>query len=121
MAILTSKEIGERLRELRKRRGMTQEQLAEIVDITSQQIQKYENGSTRMNTDKLQSVAQALTVPISAFFDEDNHDVRLLSAQEMNLIHSFRALPSSEVRAFVINVLLKPQGINTLAKEPPPK
>lgn len=107
MGISTSKKIGERLRDLRKRRDLTQEQLAVIVDVTFQQIQKYENGSTRMNTDKLQAVAQALGVPISAFFDEDNHDERLLSSQELNLIRSFRELPNSEVREFVLEVLLK--------------
>lgn len=107
MGILTSREIGERLRELRKRRGLTQELLAEIIDVTSQQIQKYENGSNRLNTDKIQTMAQALAVPVSAFFENDNNDERLLSAQEMDLIHSFRALPSAELREFILSGLLK--------------
>jgi transcriptional regulator with XRE-family HTH domain len=107
MRIFSSKEIGERLREIRKRRGLTQEQLAEIVEVTFQQIQKYENGSNRLNTDKLQTVAQALAVPVSAFFDDDSHDERLLSEQEMNLIRAYRALPSSEVREYVMQSLIK--------------
>lgn len=107
MGILTSREIGERMRKLRKRRGLTQEQLAEIVDVTFQQIQKYENGSNRLNADKLQTIAQALSVPVSAFFDDDKGDERLLSEQERKLVDGFRSLPSSDVREFLVDRLLK--------------
>ena len=107
MGILTSREIGGRMRELRKRRGLTQEQLAEIVDVTFQQIQKYENGSNRLNADKLQTIAQALSVPVSAFFDDDKGDERLLSEQERKLVDGFRSLSSSDVREFLVDRLLK--------------
>jgi len=95
------------MRELRKRRGLTQEQLAEIVDVTFQQIQKYENGSNRLNADKLQTIAQALSVPVSAFFDDDKGDERLLSEQERKLVDGFRSLSSSDVREFLVDRLLK--------------
>jgi len=107
MVMLTSKEIGEILRELRKRRGLTQEQLAEIVDVTNRQIQKYECGYNRMNTDMLQAIAHALAVPISSFFGDATNDERLLSEQELKLIISLRTLPNSDVREFIINCLLK--------------
>jgi transcriptional regulator with XRE-family HTH domain len=107
MGILTSKEIGERLREFRKRRGLTQEQLAVMVDVTFQQIQKYESGFTRLNTDKLQAVAQALDVPVSAFFDDGDGNERLLSPQELALVEGFRALTSPDKREFVLGSLSK--------------
>ena len=46
--ILSSKEIGEKVRLLRKHAGMTQEKLAELVGVSFQQIQKYENGDTSL-------------------------------------------------------------------------
>ena len=107
MGILTSKEIGERLREFRKRRGLTQEQLAVMVDVTFQQVQKYESGFTRLNTDKLQAVAQALSVPVSAFFEDDKGNERLLSPQELKLVEGFRALSSHDKREFVLDSLFK--------------
>ena len=107
MGILTSREIGERLREFRKRRGLTQEQLAVMVEVTFQQIQKYESGFTRLNTDKLQAIAQALSIPSSAFFDDNNAEERLLSDQERKLVSGFRSLASSEVREFLVSQLLK--------------
>jgi len=99
--ILTSKEIGENLRELRRRRGVTQEQLAGRINVSSQQIQQYESGSSRLNTDKLQAIAIALSVPIAAFFDGEY----ILSEEEQKLIIGFRALSCPEVRAFVCNSL----------------
>lgn len=102
--ILTSKEIGEKLRGFRKRRGMTQEQLAESIEVTFQQIQQYENGSSRLNTDKLQAIATALSVPIAAFFEEKEVE-STLSEEEQKLISGFRALSCPEVRAFVCNCL----------------
>ncbi len=107
MRNIASREIGERLREFRKRRGLTQEQLAELVDVTFQQIQKYENGSTRLNSDKIQIIAHALDIPISAIFDVESCNERLLSPQELELIKGFRALPSQEVREFVVSCLTK--------------
>lgn len=102
--ILTSEVIGAKLRELRKRRGLSQEQLAEKIDVTYQQIQQYENGSTKLNTDKLQAAAIALSVPISAFFIERNNET-ILSEEELMLVNGFRALQTPEVRSFVLRSL----------------
>jgi transcriptional regulator with XRE-family HTH domain len=100
--ILTSKEIGANLRDLRKRRGLTQEQLAEKTGVTFQQIQQYENGKTRMNTDRLQAIAHAVSAPVAAFFGEVTAP---LSDDEHKLINGFRALSSPEVRKFVLQSL----------------
>lgn len=100
--MLTSKEIGAKIREFRKRKGLTQEQLAEKTGVTFQQIQQYENGKTRLNTDKLQVIANAISVPAAAFFGDVGSS---LSTEEQKLIDGFRALSSPEVREFIINCL----------------
>lgn len=110
--ILTSKEIGEKLRQFRINRGLTQAQLAENIDVSFQQIQQYENGSSRLNTDKLQAIALALSVPIAAFFEEKEVECTL-SEEEQKVISGFRALSSSEVRAFVLNSLAQFIGKNS--------
>lgn len=102
--VLSSAEIGARLRDFRKRKGLTQEQLAEKMAVTAQQIHQYESGSTRLNTDKLQAASLALSVPIAAFFiggDVENS----LSEEEQMLINRFRALSSHEVRSYVLRSL----------------
>lgn len=100
--ILSNSEIGERLRDSRRRCGLTQEQLAEKVGVTFQQIQQYENGSTRLNADKLQLIALALAIPIGAIFDDG--DERALSKDEVRLVKGYRKL-SDEVRAFILSCM----------------
>jgi transcriptional regulator with XRE-family HTH domain len=55
--------IGERIREARTAKGLTQEQLAEQVHVTKQAVYKYETGIvTNIPLDKLESIAACLGV-----------------------------------------------------------
>jgi len=107
---LSSKEIGEKVRLLRKHAGMTQEKLAELVGVSFQQIQKYENGSTKLNTDKLQQVASALNVPASAFFGDDTYEKSPLSDREKKLVKAFRSLDDDNMQECLVKLLLKAAG-----------
>tara|TARA_E500000318_G_scaffold108836_1_gene120536 strand:- start:581 stop:1213 length:633 start_codon:yes stop_codon:yes gene_type:complete len=62
--------VGQRLRICRKRRGLTLEQLGRGLGITSQQVQRYEQGGNRISASRLWDMAQILGVPIGYFFDE---------------------------------------------------
>ena len=62
-------QVGQRIREQRRRSGMRQVDLAEALDINFQQIQKYETGTNRVSASKLWSISEKLGVPISYFFD----------------------------------------------------
>lgn len=103
--ISTNKEIGERLREFRKRRALTQEQLAEKVGVTFQQIQQYENGSSRLNADRLQQIALALDIAVGSLFEDT--DERALTEDEARLIRGFRSLTSDEIRMFIMSCITK--------------
>lgn len=61
--------IGGRLRLRRQALGLTQEQLAERLHVTSQQVQKYEKGLNRISASRLLDLASMLDVPIKYFFD----------------------------------------------------
>jgi transcriptional regulator with XRE-family HTH domain len=105
--LLSSKEIGEKVRLLRKHAGMTQEKLAEEVGVSFQQIQKYENGNTKLNTDKLQQVASALKVPASAFFGEDIYEKSPLSDREKKLVKAFRSLSDENIQDSLVKLLMR--------------
>ena len=47
---------------------MTQAVLGELLDVTFQQMQKYEKGINRVGASRLHRIANALGVPISEFF-----------------------------------------------------
>lgn len=64
--------VGRRLRQRRRLLGLTQEKLAHAVEIRFQQIQKYESGANRISASRLWSLAKALDVSVSYFFDGIN-------------------------------------------------
>jgi transcriptional regulator with XRE-family HTH domain len=61
--------VGGRVRLRRKFIGLSQEQLADALGLTFQQVQKYERGSNRVSASKLYAIARTLGVPIAFFFD----------------------------------------------------
>jgi transcriptional regulator with XRE-family HTH domain len=62
--------IGQRLRGLRVARGLSQAEVAAKVNLSFQQIQKYESGKSRVTAAKLCSLAQALEIPVGFFFED---------------------------------------------------
>ena len=62
--------VGKRVRLRRTLMGMSQEQLGANLDITFQQVQKYERGSNRISASRLWDISQILDVPISFSFDD---------------------------------------------------
>jgi transcriptional regulator with XRE-family HTH domain len=61
--------VGHHIRLARQMRKMTQGQLAELINLTFQQVQKYERGSNRVAVSTLVLIAQALDVPVTYFFE----------------------------------------------------
>ena len=99
----SSVEIGWRLRAMRQQAGLTQEKLAELVGITSQQIQKYESGANKLNTDRLQQIARVLSVPIQSFFTTTD-DFLPLEVSEKLLIDSYRSIQNREIRESILKI-----------------
>ena len=63
-------QLGRRITSLRKERGITQVQLAEILGVSQQTVQAYEVGRRRIQVSALPVVAQTLTVPLEELFGE---------------------------------------------------
>ena len=57
--------VGKRVRLRRALLGMSQEQLGAELNVTFQQVQKYERGANRINASRLWDTSQILDVPIS--------------------------------------------------------
>ena len=114
-------EVGKRIRAQRRLLGMSQSALAEKLDLTFQQVQKYEKGVNRVGASRLQCVADSLGVPISHFFDTaafDNsvstdapHVVRndlvsFLSSEEgLELNRAFTKIKDARTRQKIVNLL----------------
>lgn len=65
--------VGDRIRARRTLLGMTQEHLAAALNISYQQVQKYETGLNRVSAGRLFEIANRLDVPVSFFFEGMEH------------------------------------------------
>lgn len=61
--------IGARVRMRRLMMGMSQEKLADALDLTFQQIQKYEKGVNRIGGSRMTQIAKVLEVPVAFLFE----------------------------------------------------
>ena len=64
------KNIGAKIQELRIAMGMSRHELAEQIGVTHQQTQKYEKGINRISAGRLVAIAEALSKPVSYFFED---------------------------------------------------
>lgn len=65
--------VGRRVRLRRKACGLSQQGLAAMIELTFQQVQKYERGTNRISASKLFQIAHALNVPVEFFFEGLSH------------------------------------------------
>ena len=113
--------IGEKIRSLRKRLGISQEQLGEIAGVSYQQIQKYENGTDRVSANRLKKIADALNIPINYFFEETilkaketesvYHTLGELTKEEIELIKLFRKVGDKRAKGNLLKLIKSAEKI----------
>lgn len=104
-------QVGRNIRRARTVRGMSQESLADGLEITFQQVQKYEKGSNRVSASKLLGIAGILGVSIETLFDGTGDIPAMelpqveMTKSEAKLLRYFRALKSPGLQAAAVRVL----------------
>ena len=69
--------IGEKIRTRRKELGINQTDLGSKIDVTFQQVQKYEKGQNKISASKLYDLSRKMEVPISYFFERANNNLSI--------------------------------------------
>ena len=64
------RQVGRNVRKHRLERGLTLTELAGMMEISPQQLQKYETGKDRLTAGKVYDVATVLKLPIKLLFDD---------------------------------------------------
>jgi transcriptional regulator with XRE-family HTH domain len=113
----TDVHVGQRIRERRMMKGLSQGALAEAGGVSFQQIQKYEKGANRVSASRLQQFAKLLEVSVSFFFDglssEDSkrrdrsHDLaqQLLATRDgIDLAKAFVAIEDASQRRSIVTM-----------------
>ena len=75
---------AENMREIRMRRNITQEQLAELLSVSRQTISKWESGQGYPETEKLLFLAKELRVSLDYLFSERGHMVRSAAPERVS-------------------------------------
>ncbi|MCM1002831.1 MAG: helix-turn-helix domain-containing protein [Candidatus Gastranaerophilales bacterium] len=65
-------ELGEKVKRLRKRRGLTQEQLAELIEISPRNFSNIELGITFPKAETLEKILKALNTSTQELFANDH-------------------------------------------------
>lgn len=117
--------IGERIRTQRKRIGLSQKELASRLDIVFQQLQKHENGTSRIPASRLYEIARVLNTPISHFYEVDDRESlrrasplsdvsAILGAQKgklakqiLDLVTAFMKIKDEDARADIVSLVTK--------------
>jgi len=117
--------VGKKLKQKRLERGISQDDLAGSVNLTFQQVQKYEKGVNRVSASKLYDFAKFLKTDITYFFDEigdykisDKNDIDYASdvnqtafkndikPKEIEILtSSYKKISNSEVRKNILALL----------------
>ena len=109
--------VGGRVRALRKALKISQSSLSQHLDVTFQQVQKYERGSNRISASKLYEIAQVLQVPVGFFFEgifiqpvegkqpNQSIDAFLHSDEGFALGEAFLHIPSEKQRKGMIDLM----------------
>lgn len=93
--------LGQRIREARERLGMSQDELAGAVSKDRKAIWEYEAGKRKLAAIDLADFSQALSVPITYFFDGTID----LDSLDQTLLQEFRRFPSVEAKLAVIRLV----------------
>ena len=96
--------VGGQIRTRRLLLGLNQEELAQSLGLTFQQVQKYESGANRVSASRLWEIAAILKMPINYFFPADQRRDRdrpredLQRPESIELIRFYYAIPDPRIR-----------------------
>ncbi len=118
---MNAKQLGRNIRRFREEAGLSQQSLAEQLNISFQQLQKYEYGQSRITVDRLMAIAQILHTSIAELIADsaDYPDTAgqsysaeaerfgpfervLVSPEEVQMLKVFRRIHSEKVRSMLL-------------------
>ena len=96
---------GERIKLLREKKGITQEELAKLLNTTKQTISKYENGIvTNIPSDKLDEMIKIFDITPNYLMGWESRVEENLDQELMEMISTYQSLDADkkkQVRDFI--------------------
>jgi transcriptional regulator with XRE-family HTH domain len=110
--------VGKKLKQIRTLRRLSQTDVARKLDLSFQQIQKYEIGSNRVAASRLFELSQILDVPPSYFFDglHDNANIAPKNDPGMEIVTALAAIKDDAVKSRIVTFIEDVSGL-TVARQ----
>ena len=89
-------ELSQKLKELRKKQGLTQLELAERLFVSRQAISGWEAGTSRPSTENLQSLSRLFNIPLETLLDDYNLFLRKGQGEQIKTIRTKLGLTQRE-------------------------
>lgn len=88
--MLNKMDFEDRLKELRKRKGISQGELAKLIEVHFTQVSRYERGETKPNAQAMTKLAKALDTTVDFLMNGTADDVVQDAGLEKDLISRFK-------------------------------
>ena len=89
--------VGEKIRDLRKRKRVRQSKLARMVGISPGALTHFEKGRRSISLDWLRTIADALDTPIAYFLPDGKKKIATGDPREKRLLAAWRLLGTNAV------------------------
>ena len=99
--------VGGQLRAQRIGRGLTQAQVAKIIDISPQQYQKYEDAQSKCSLTSLEILADYYGVPLISFLPEENSAPSVINEADLlaRLVSSYSLLSNANEKLRLVQLV----------------
>lgn len=113
--------VGQKLKQIRTLRRLSQTDVARQLNLSFQQIQKYEIGSNRVAASRLFELAQILEVSPSYFFEglHDNANAAPPKDTNMQIVTALAAIRDDAVKNRIVTFIEDVSGV-TVARQMQP-
>jgi transcriptional regulator with XRE-family HTH domain len=100
--------IGNAIKSYRLLAGMTQEDLAQALDVTFQQVQKYERGTNRVSASRLLDLSNVLGCSVTDLYGLGSRDSLAKSAateDALKMVAVYQTIESTKVKKMAYDLV----------------
>ncbi len=114
--------VGKKLKQMRVMRGLTQTDVANGLNISFQQVQKYELGRNRISASKLFELSRILNVPPAYFFDgltdEPDAESSQMDEEAARIASMFSRIQDDRLRTHIRSFITEIANLNPRVERP---
>lgn len=104
--------VGKRLKQIRTLRRMSQTDVAKRLELSFQQIQKYEIGSNRIAASRLFDLSRILDVPTSYFFEGlVETDPAPRRDNGLDIVNALAAIEDEKIKSRIVTFIEDVSGL----------